>query len=593
MTSRQKFTAFPMFFISHQFLANTTTQWRYNFAWQTGYTSQSRLDHQGSWIEGQTVVGGGVHPNPVYYQRLPSYFLRFSEQPDYEKYYWAQDRLKNFGQIDWKAMYDSNRLAPAAIYGWLNDVEQRQQASFSVQFEKRWSPTWRLTSEWVSQWNNTAFFGQPKSLLGASRIGNLDPYAASLAASYNNLRQTDPLQSKDQPLGYHYTMALQRHHWNTHLFYDHSGLSIFLAAQLGFQQNSREGHFKNGRFPSASYGKGPSQNYWSPHLKIGGRYALTGHHHLALRAGYQLHPPEIGSQYLNARVQGGFNPYATSEKIGSVEMNYRMTKEKLKVFFTGYAIFRRDGNRQAFYYADGIRGDASFFVQEHLNGVNRRHLGIEFAGTYHPAETVHFSWALGLGQFRYQNNPQLAQVTDNNTTAVAAGYTHGWQHFGCSYLKDYPLAVGPHQALSLGFHYTDPSYWRVAIFGNYFRKAYIGSNAFRRTQNFYSDSDGLPFVNYDPSLANKLLTPEVLPAYGTLNMIGGKSWKWGAKYFGFFISLQNFLNSVYKTGGFEQARNANYKTMVEDAQRKHPLFAPKYWWGRGTTFFTSIYLRLP
>ena len=131
----------------------------------------------------------------------------------------------------------------------------------------------------------------------------------------------------------------------------------------------------------------------------------------------------------------------------------------------------------------------------------------------------------------------------------------------------------------------------MGVFGNYFAQNYLSPNPLRRTQNFLIDGDGIPFPEYDPAIAAQLLEQERFPSYFILNATGGKSWKVKHHYFGFFISLQNLLNTTYKTGGFEQGRNANYRTVLEDSSRELPLFSPKYWWGRGTTFFTSIYYR--
>ena len=113
----------------------------------------------------------------------------------------------------------------------------------------------------------------------------------------------------------------------------------------------------------------------------------------------------------------------------------------------------------------------------------------------------------------------------------------------------------------------------------------------RRTQNFLIDNDGVPFPEFDSTIAAQLLEQERFPSYFLLNAIGGKSWKVKHHYLDFFISPQNLLNTTYKTGGFEQGKNANYRTVLEDNVREFPLFAPKYWLGRGTTFFTSIYYR--
>jgi len=77
-----------------------------------------------------------------------------------------------------------------------------------------------------------------------------------------------------------------------------------------------------------------------------------------------------------------------------------------------------------------------------------------------------------------------------------------------------------------------------------------------------------------------------------LNIVGGKSWRIKGGYLGFFASVNNALNTIFKTGGYEQSRNANYQTLLQDQSRDLPLFSPKYWYGYGTTFFASIYLRL-
>ena len=67
-----------------------------------------------------------------------------------------------------------------------------------------------------------------------------------------------------------------------------------------------------------------------------------------------------------------------------------------------------------------------------------------------------------------------------------------------------------------------------------------------------------------------------------VNLTGGKSWKIGEYYIGFFASVGNLLDKEYKTGGFEQGRNANYQELLEDNSKPTRRFGPKYWYGRGT-----------
>lgn len=105
------------------------------------------------------------------------------------------------------------------------------------------------------------------------------------------------------------------------------------------------------------------------------------------------------------------------------------------------------------------------------------------------------------------------------------------------------------------------------------------------------DADGLPFNDYDIDVARRLLKQEKFDHYFTVNLVGGKSWRIKSYYTGFFMSVNNLLDVMYKTGGFEQGRNANYQTLKKDATNDIPVFGSKYWYGRGATYFLNVYVR--
>ena len=56
----------------------------------------------------------------------------------------------------------------------------------------------------------------------------------------------------------------------------------------------------------------------------------------------------------------------------------------------------------------------------------------------------------------------------------------------------------------------------------------------------------------------------------------------------FFASVNNLLDEVFKTGGFEQGRNANYRELRNDKALDTPVFGSKYWYGRGATYFLNV-----
>jgi len=64
----------------------------------------------------------------------------------------------------------------------------------------------------------------------------------------------------------------------------------------------------------------------------------------------------------------------------------------------------------------------------------------------------------------------------------------------------------------------------------------------------------------------------------------------GKYYIGLFASINNLLDIVYRTGGFEQRRNANYRELRDDMALETPVFGSNYWYGRGTTYFLNLNL---
>merc|ERR1712173_294172 len=103
---------------------------------------------------------------------------------------------------------------------------------------------------------------------------------------------------------------------------------------------------------------------------------------------------------------------------------------------------------------------------------------------------------------------------------------------------------------------------------------YMGYRVAGGPQTAYSV--GFPYNDYDPTLAKELLRQEKFDNYMVVNLIGGKSWKIGDKYIGFFASVGNLLDKKYKTGGYEQGRKADYRALRDDVALTKRTFGPKY-----------------
>ena len=88
------------------------------------------------------------------------------------------------------------------------------------------------------------------------------------------------------------------------------------------------------------------------------------------------------------------------------------------------------------------------------------------------------------------------------------------------------------------------------------------------------------------------MEPTKLPSAYFLNANVGKSWRLGAYYVLLTASVNNILdNTKYITGGFEQTRRVTYPGFSEDKGREFPLFAPKYWYTQGRSYFVNLQVR--
>ena len=274
-----------------------------------------------------------------------------------------------------------------------------------------------------------------------------------------------------------------------------------------------------------------------------------------------------------------------------MEQYYVFRSPIIKAKLTAYYTKTQDANEISFFFADGIGGDNVAFIQEILQGVDKQHIGAEFGVEAQVTPTIKLKGVASVGQFTYANNPNLYLTTEADEESVAAGFVNGFKDFGQSNLKNYKIAAGPHRAYSVGFEYRDPDFWWFGATANFFTNTYIDISPLTRSSNFTTDFDGNEFNDYDEELARELLKQERFDDYMVVNLVGGKSWKIGNKYISVFASVNNLLDGVFKTGGFEQGRNANYRELRNDKGLDTPVFGSKYWYGRGATYFLNMNYR--
>jgi hypothetical protein len=593
----------PILQLSHYWDINSKTSINTTVGYQFGKRGSSRLDFP-----------GGANPSPAYYQNLPSYHLSqiTDDGPNLAAAYIAQQEFINDGQIDWNALFQAN-------INDNNNPNGNDSAAYVLYEDRTDDKTLSLNSVFSTELNENILLngGINFRSLKSENFANV----IDLLGSNVGIKNTDAFSQKDFDLlnPGHVANVGDKYRYNFNLFAEEIGgfaqaqfkynkIDFFLSASYTKTQYQREGLYKNenqvfitnGVELDNSSGKGDKLDFNGLGAKGGFTYKISGKHLIDVNGGYIQKAPNLRNTYTNSResqdyvgVTRGQNFPGIDlieEKIKSVDASYIFRSPIVKARLTGFYTKIEDANEVSFFFTQGA--NASGFIQETLAGVDKRHLGAELGIEAQVTPTIKLKGAASMGQYTYDNNPfvYLTSTSDDfNARAESNGVVNDIYQTS---IKDYKIAGGPQNAYSVGFEYRDPDYWWFGATANFFSNTYVDISPLARSSYFTQDlRDGNTVVNYDPAIARELLRQEEIEDYMVVNLVGGKSWKVGDKFIGFFASIGNVLDQEYRTGGFEQGRNANYNDLLEDNSGSSRVFAPKYFFGRGANYFLNCYVR--
>jgi len=591
--SRKKKISEPIVQLNYDFKINPRLRIQSHVTYQYGEQSTSRLDYGGQSLIQSSLskVGGGSNPDPAYYQKLPSYFLRDSLNPDYANAYLAQVEFENNGQINWADLYEANLSQPEgknAIYALYDDKQESGSFSVKSNFSFEIKKDILMEGSLCMTSFNAHHYGYMRDLFGGEGYLDIDNYTDDLDEAQNDLRNPNRIVLEKDKFRYNYKLHANR--LSTYLKASHSSRksNVFIGLEFALTDYQRTGIYENGANPgSASLGKSSAVSFASKGLKTGFSYRFSGRHVLLMNINFLENAPAIKNVFSNIRVSNEIVKNVRPNVLYGFDLKYVWRHPKIQTSVAGYLLKLTDLSNISFYYADGLTGlenqENSAYVQEILTGIDKQNTGLELAVEAKVLTNVKLRGVAAIGHSVYASNPEL-YLTSN---AIK-----GALDLGDSFLMGYYASGGPQMAFSLGFEYSSPKYWWLSSSLNFFDKSFVSVAPITRTKNFFLDTDGIPIHGIDPEIAVGLLKQESLKPYMTFNLVGGKSWKIKDWYIGFFAALNNLGNALYKTGGYEQSRNANYNTLRLDKDRGKPLFGPKYWFSYGTTFFTSMYIRI-
>jgi hypothetical protein len=589
--SRIKEIVEPIVLLNHYWTLNSKSTLQTNIGYQFGKVSNSRIDYNGSKIDGSinnipTIVRlGGSNPDPSYYQKLPSYGLR----QNYPNIYRMEQSFVENGQLDWKELYVANQNPfnnNNATYVLYEDRNDDKLFILNSIYETEITDRILLNASIQFKQLESHNYAKLLDLFGTKGFLDIDNFAENNERKQNDILHLNRVVSVSDRFKYNYNLDAKIANGFVQAQFHYNKIDAYISGSITSTSYQREGNYQNGKFTSQneSLGKSKQLKFTNFGVKSGFTSKISGRHLLNGNLAYITSSPTLQNSFSNVRISNSTIKNLTSEQVVSADLSYIFRSPMVQGKISGYFTKRKNLTEVSFYYADGIGGSDSentAFVQEVLSRIDKKHFGIELGIEAQITSTLKLKGAANIGQYTFDNNPNLSLNSESENFQFKSRIAH---------LKNYKLPVGPQKACSIGFEYRAPEYWWIGTTLNFFDDIYVDINPLTRTNNF-SDDGGIPFNDYDPILAKKLLQQERFKNYLTVNLVGGKTWKINTYYIGVFVSISNLFNTQYKTGGFEQGRNANYRELRDDKALEKPVFGNKYWFGRGATYFLNLTIR--
>ncbi|MCP2026547.1 hypothetical protein L1276_001691 [Flavobacterium sp. HSC-32F16] len=599
--SRIKTVEEPLFMLNHYFKIDEKTNLNSGVMYQFGKVGNSNIDYQNA-----------DSPDPVYYRKMPSYFSslyakdkgEFSGEftPDYENAEKSRTTFLANSQIDWNSMYLANQKTgqngyePAQSHYILYE-DRTDDKTFAANSNLNTGLTPNISFDGGITYKNLKShnFQYLLDLLGGKYFEDIDPfYKGDLSQS--DLQNPNRQVKEGDIYGYNYNFLANTIDAFTQFKFSYNKTEFYLAQSYSMSNYQREGLYENGLYPTASLGKSEKVNFENFGFKGGFTYKISGKQWFFFNAAHLTRAPSLRNTFSNSRLNNNVVNGIESENISSAEANYVYSSPKLKLRLTAYYTLIKNTSKTSFFYAEGIFDNGAgydptdAFVSQTLTKLDKKNTGAELSFEYQMSTTLKTTLSAAYGNYIYNSNPNVSITNDANAAKEGAQTTF---NFGQAYLKNYKQSGTPQNAVSLGLEYRDPKFWWIGTNINYLTDNYIDVSPISRTAQFYiNPANGFPFPEAASEKGNELLKQEKFDPVTLLNINGGKSWRIHKKYIGLFASVNNVLNSVYKTGGFEQARNANFRALNQDVSSGTPSFGPKYYYGYGRTYFLNLTIGL-
>ncbi len=597
----QSFFHQPIFILNHDWTINEQTSLNSAFSYQFGRNGVSGL----SWYQAQ-------NPLPNYYRRWPSY----AEDESAAQGALVEEQLRadeSLRQIDWDGFFDTNRNSPETIQnanGIVGNTFTGNRAHYFLEDRrndmKRFNANVNLqhnvndhltvNSGLIYQYQHTHYFKVMEDLLGADfhldidNFADLDSAATNPSFQFADLNQPNRIVREGDVFGYDYAGIIHQTSLWGQMDFKFKHFDFFLSADVKNTVYWRKGNYQTGQFPDNSLGESPRHNFIAPSVKGGITYKINGRNYLFANGAVITRAPYFRNAFISPRTRYQVVDELPLENIYSVEGGYLLRAPNVKARVVGYytrmnnQIFNRTLFLDDAFYNPATQQTASDFGNLILSNLDKQYAGLELALEFKLTNTIRMSAVAALGQYIYANRPDLTIASDNNRFPARTM---------TAYLKNYHLAEGPEQAFTVAFKYNSPDFWFFNLNVNYFRNNWMDVYPYRRTIEAVStlapgtDPDVQEqAIEPGSELWNQILDQEKLPAALTVDVFGGKSWKFNKTFLYLTVGVSNLFNNTnIITGGFEQFRFDNQDKNVSK-------FPNRYFYGLGTNFFVQLAVKI-
>lgn len=554
----------PTFILSHYFTPNRKINITTSLGFMIGSEGRTSLN----WYD-------AADPRPDYYRYLPNY------QTDQT----IRDIITNdwktnptISQINWDEIYQVNYLnsleGKQAKYIIEERRDDNKQLSFSSLLKYYLNDDIKITTGIEFRKYTGYHYKTLTDMLDGT--GNLfwvdiDQFAERDFAGNDSIIQNDlnnpyKVIKEGDRFGYDYNINNNYGLLWGQIDFNFDKFDIYFGAKGTYTQFWRDGNMKNGRAPENSYGESEKLSFTNYGIKGGVTYKITGRHYIVGNATLMTNPPTSRNSYISPRIKATVLPNLESETITAGDINYVARFPGFKARITAYQTYISNQMTVNSFYHDEFRTYVNYIMQ----GVDKSHQGLEIGADYKLTSTISLNAVAAYGDHRYISRPN-ATISFENGSAPDTSKT--------VYIKNFYVTGTPQTAGSFGIKYFHPKYWFFNANINYFGKSYLNFNPERRTERAIAN------LGEGDSLITVITEPMLLNDGFTLDASIGKSLKIDKYYINFNFSVSNILNNTELiTGGFEQMR-------FDFVNKNVDKFPPKYYYGRGRTFYFNVSFR--